>query len=310
MNTTEIVIREVQGDSGIQVRQLLAERIGEPRKAPKLHPHGQVLSLYKAGRNVPRVRIASSHLGYNLDDWAWGVPPIGVMLAIVAKQFDELGEVHVQAERKRDAFRVMAQTVSCDLHATGDTVIQVPKKRAGNFAVPFSDDERRNQFSFLINRHVDPLVSQVGRVILANVTGLLLNKRPDFINLQIPGVQIAHSGIHQAGSAFPANDEQTHDCVPVQSSEPFGRSDRAAFKKALNRPHRRLGIRGHRRAGQPRVGFAESGIAGSAAPTLDSALTEVPETLAGRVVTTGAGHVISPLALCGETSQNICGSEA
>src|SRR6266852_8085750 len=75
MNTTKVVIREVQGDRGFQMRQLLAERIGEPRKAPKLHSHGQVLPFYKAGRNVPRIRIASPHLGYNLDDWAWGVPP-------------------------------------------------------------------------------------------------------------------------------------------------------------------------------------------------------------------------------------------
>ena len=41
MNATEIVIREVQGDGGFQVRQLLAERIGESGKASHLHPHGQ-----------------------------------------------------------------------------------------------------------------------------------------------------------------------------------------------------------------------------------------------------------------------------
>src|SRR6266852_4924850 len=73
--SAEIVIREVQGDGGFQMRQLLAESNREPRKAPKLHSHGQVLPFYKAGRNVPRIRIASPHLGYNLDDWAWGVPP-------------------------------------------------------------------------------------------------------------------------------------------------------------------------------------------------------------------------------------------
>jgi len=31
MNATEIVVREVQGDSGFQMRQLLAERIDEPQ---------------------------------------------------------------------------------------------------------------------------------------------------------------------------------------------------------------------------------------------------------------------------------------
>ena len=76
MNATEIVIREVQGDGGFQVRQLLAERIGESGKAPHLHPHGQVLPLDKAGRDVVRIGIASPHLGYNLRDPWWGVPPL------------------------------------------------------------------------------------------------------------------------------------------------------------------------------------------------------------------------------------------
>ncbi len=60
MNATEIVIREVQGDGGFQVRQLLAERIGESGKAPHLHTHGQLLPLDKAGRDVVRIGIAGS----------------------------------------------------------------------------------------------------------------------------------------------------------------------------------------------------------------------------------------------------------
>src|SRR5207245_10343322 len=100
------------------------------------------------------------------------------------------------------------------------------------------------------------------------------------------------------------------DRVAIQSSEPFGRADRASLKQALNRLQPRLGVGCHGVPRQFGVGLAESGFAGSAAPTLDSALAKVPETLACRVVTTGAGHVVSPLALCGETSQNILWSEA
>jgi hypothetical protein len=291
MNTAKVVIRKVQGDSGFQVRQLLAERIGEPRKAPKLHPHGQVLPLYKAGRNVPRIRVASPHLGYNLDDWAWGIPRIRVMLAIVAKQFDELREVNVQTECERDAFGVVAQAVRCDLDATGDTVIQVPKKRTGHFAVPFPNDERRNQFSFLINRHVNPLVAQFGRIVFTDVTRLFLNEGPNFVNLQIPGAQITHSGIHQSGAALTSNDQQPHDGISVESCQPLRAANRAAFKKALNRTHRCVGIRGHSVSRQSSVSFAERGFAGSAAPALDSALSKVSESLAGCMVTACAGHI-------------------
>jgi hypothetical protein len=61
----------------------------------------------------------------------------------------------------------------------------------------------------------------------------------------------------------------------------------------------------------PELGFVlgERGFAGRAAIPLDVALAIAPK-LASRVVTAFAGHVISPLALCGETSHNILESRA
>ena len=91
MSTAEIVEREVQGDRSFQVRQLLAERIGEPRKAPNLHSHRQVLPFHVASRDVVRIGIASANLGYNLRDSWWGVPPF-VVLPIVSEQLDQLRE--------------------------------------------------------------------------------------------------------------------------------------------------------------------------------------------------------------------------
>jgi len=58
------------------------------------------------------------------------------------------------------------------------------------------------------------------------------------------------------------------------------------------------------------MGFRESGFAGIAAPTLNPALTVGSKSFAGLVLASFTGHVISPLALCGETSQNILWSEA
>src|ERR1700692_118968 len=60
-----------------------------------------------------------------------------------------------------------------------------------------------------------------------------------------------------------------------------------------HRAKRRLGLR-----------FAEGNVAGLAAPALNAVLTEVPKSLAGLVLASGAGHVVSPLAFCEETSQN------
>ncbi len=129
MNATEVVIREVQGDSGFKVRQLLAERIREPRKTSHRHSHGQVLPLYKRSADMVRVGIALSDFGYNPRDAWWGVPRFGaVELPVVAKHLRELGEVHVCPKALGNGHGVMVQSASRELHAVGEALIQVPQE--------------------------------------------------------------------------------------------------------------------------------------------------------------------------------------
>lgn len=52
MNTAEIVMREVQGNSGFQVRQPFAVRIRQPREAANLHPHREVLPFHERRADV------------------------------------------------------------------------------------------------------------------------------------------------------------------------------------------------------------------------------------------------------------------
>ena len=85
MYAAEVVVSEVQRDGGFQVRQLFAESVRQARESADRHSHGEVLALYVASRDVVRVRVASSDLGYNLQDWTWGVPRIGTLLAPLAE---------------------------------------------------------------------------------------------------------------------------------------------------------------------------------------------------------------------------------
>lgn len=62
--------------------------------------------FYEARRNVPRIRIASPHLGYNLDDWAWGDDPSRIMLPVVAVQLHQLREIYVQPKAVRHSSSV------------------------------------------------------------------------------------------------------------------------------------------------------------------------------------------------------------
>jgi hypothetical protein len=309
MNAAEVVICEMQGDSSFQVRQLLAERVCEPRKSPHRHSHCEVLPLHERRADMVGIGIALSDLGYNPRDAWWGVPRFGaVELPVVAKYFRELGEVHVCSEALRDGHGVMVQSVRRELHAVGKALIQVPQESPRIGAYALADAKRRHQLGFRVNRNVNPLVAKLGRVRAPHVAPLFPDVAPNLINLQIPGAEVSHSRVHQSGAALASDNEQTHDCVPIQAREPLCGSDRAALKKAMQRTLCCLGIRQEQIAGQFRVRFAESGIAGLTAPTLNPALTEVSEFLAGLVLAFGAGHGLFSACVEREKPYNEIGS--
>ena len=52
---------KVQRNRRLQVFKLLAESVGEAREAPHAHPHGQVLPLNDAGRDMDLLRIPRDH---------------------------------------------------------------------------------------------------------------------------------------------------------------------------------------------------------------------------------------------------------
>jgi hypothetical protein len=159
------------------------------------------------------------------------------------------------------------------------------------------------------NCNGNPLTTQLRRISLANVALLLSAKGPNFVNLQIPGAKVLHSGIHQSSAAFTSNKQQAHDRIAVESGEPFGRADRAALKQAMQSTLCCVRVRQEHIAGEFGVGFGKAGIARSAFPALDSALTEVTEFLADLVLASDAGHWNSPLCLSGMTCYHEIASE-
>jgi hypothetical protein len=68
MNPAEIVLGKMQRQGRLEVRQLLAERIGQAGEPPAHHANGQVLPLDVGRRDMPRVRVASDGRRYRLRD--------------------------------------------------------------------------------------------------------------------------------------------------------------------------------------------------------------------------------------------------
>ena len=245
MNTAKIVIREVQGDSGFQVIQLLAESVCQPRQSANLHPQREVLPFHQTGRDVLRVRTTPSNLGYNLHDWPWGVPRSAVMLAIIAKQLFQLREIGVSSEAFSNSCGVERIGVCGELNAVSHSLSQIPDERLRVQHCAPPNDVAGNEFRFLIQSGKNPSISELARVILLHVASLLADESPYLIDLQITTGHFLHSFIEQRLGLLSGDKKQSHNHIPVQSSEPFGRADRAALKQTLNGLHPQFGVGCH-----------------------------------------------------------------
>jgi hypothetical protein len=123
----------------------------------------------------------------------------------------------------------VVKAVRRKLHAIRKALVQVPEKRPRIGAHALADAERGNEFCFRVNRNVNPLVTKFGRIAAAHVAPFLANVAPDFVNLQIPGLQISHLGIHQLLAAFTREKQEPHNRVTMYSRDALNRTKRHSF---------------------------------------------------------------------------------
>jgi len=112
MHAAEVVVREVQCDCHPEIEQLLAESVRQARESADRHTHREILPLYIASRNVVRIGITATDLGYDLHDWGWGVPPLGVGELAVIEHLYDLSEVHVQTKCFRNGSPIVLKSIS------------------------------------------------------------------------------------------------------------------------------------------------------------------------------------------------------
>jgi hypothetical protein len=113
VDSNEVAIHEVERDRIGVIVELLAERVGEPGKAPHVHPHRKVLALHIACRDVLRIRISHYNLAVASDARRRRVSFFGFLRRAV--NLLEGSEVHIHAERALYSLQVGFVTVCGDL---------------------------------------------------------------------------------------------------------------------------------------------------------------------------------------------------
>lgn len=304
----EIVERKMQSNSSFQIVELFRERIGEACKPSHLHSHGQILPLYIACAYVILVRLSLSNLGYNLDDWAWGVFCSVIVLAIISVQLDQLRERHLRAKEARNFGCVEPESVCCDLRTVIESQHQVANKIFGRGYVALPNGKRGNKFRLCIHRYKNPLVTKLCGIVFPNSALLLKAEGPYFIALDVVANQITHSGVKQPSATLSSQDEQLHDGVTVQSGHALCGTNGAAFNQALDSADSVLFRDTHGSQRANRLGIGEGCRAAHTAVTLDSVPPVAAKLLNGRVLTSGACHGAFPLEFLREKPENKFGS--
>ena len=179
MNAVEVVIGKMQSNRKPKVIELLGKGIRQACEPANRHSDRHVLTLDEASRNVAFARVSDSHLGYNLDDWAWGVP-FSSVLAIVAIELHKLRIVHIKAERFLNNLGLEVEIVSGQLDLIGKPFVKVGDKGSRILDGALGNAERCDQLGFRVHRDEYALIANL-TVVVVYLALLLLNERPDFI---------------------------------------------------------------------------------------------------------------------------------
>src|ERR1035438_3508433 len=83
MNPDVVVMENVKRNHRDVVLNLFAERIGQAGEPTHLHPHGQILPLYKTGADVRRIRLTIDHLAFAPDAHRWAVALLALTRIVV-----------------------------------------------------------------------------------------------------------------------------------------------------------------------------------------------------------------------------------
>jgi hypothetical protein len=216
MDARKVVPHVEQRDLMNVIVNLFGESISQASEAAHLHPHGEVLTLHKAGRNVARVRIAD-----NFD-------ALGAKTLRRAVAFLSFGIT--------DGMNINLVAVRGQLDSIRNTLRNVPKevRRKPGFSPP--NKPANHQLGIRINRRECPYVSADALLghLQRDVLLLGVAKTPDFIDLHALRFDVPQSGILVLSAGRPDFAQQLQDGLLAHASHAASGTDGATFDQGRN----------------------------------------------------------------------------
>lgn len=247
MYPAKVIVREVEGASRFQVIQFLRIAQGQTSKPFDGLPHGQVLALHVACRDVPHIGPTIAYSYYRFHHWSRRIATCCVVLSVVAKQFYHLGEVRLSGKNVFNSLPVKVEPIRGQLESVffGKAMTECGQELIRGFAVALTYSVSRDQFCFRVNGDKYPSVADLWRIISLYVALFFPDKCPDFVALNPPALQVLHRRFHESYAALPGDDQQSENCIAVQLRDAFSAADACALYQQLNRQQRLILRYGH-----------------------------------------------------------------
>jgi len=302
MNANEVVKRHVERDSRFQVVQLLAERIGEPRKASQMHSHAQVGAFDVTGGYSGDLRAADDLDWYSVQNLCRRIPirPFAVLPSV---NFDELRVVHFRSEAIFDGGNVRFESVRRKLETADSSLAQIAGKDKRALGIPLANVVGQNQLGFAVQSNPSVGIAPLFGIVRPKMRVFRVNVGPQFVSLDKSRFHITDTRIEHAAAFVSYRNQKRKNRVLVNASDARNcanthslgekRDDLRSFFSLDVVPSEGLFMR-----------FGERRIAGRATKTLDFVASVKSESFCLVVVTSNAGHVGFSLVFLREKPDN------
>lgn len=176
------------------------------------------------GRTVDRALLALYYAGRAVANRALHL----------AEVFDELGEIAAIAEREGHVVRVRSQAIAGNLKVAGRGIVELAQETHGVVIAAVPDMVGQHELGIAFYADPGPAIANLGILeIVDAVPFLAADKAPDFIALNIGGLNV-HDGVGHESLALLANpQDQIADRVFIDPADTLCRADAHALDQQV-----------------------------------------------------------------------------
>src|SRR5439155_20271562 len=116
-----------------------------------------------------------------------------------------------------------------------NAIPELSQKFICRFAGSLADGVGGNQLRFRVDGYEHPSIAKFFRVILAHLSLLLANERPNLIALNMFAAEVPHPRVHQGYTTFPGENQQPEDRIAVKLRDAFCTANARSFNRQLKR---------------------------------------------------------------------------